>query len=194
MNEQQLYHKIYVEKEKLDHLISNYWSSYSNIDTWYFWVNVASVLIPFILLYIAVDKKRLFEICFFGYTVHMIWANVDTMLSQHNYLVHPHTLTYLLPFGITITAVVFPVTFMLLYQYCTNRDKNFYIYTIIASLIFSYRAGGLSDVVGLLNIHKGMNFFYLFLIDVAIVYISFWMTKLFSKFMNMNGRTQEGNH
>ncbi len=64
MRENQLYEEIYKQKEQLSHLISNYWNSYSGIDTWFFWFNIASVLVPLIILYFKIDKSRLFEICF----------------------------------------------------------------------------------------------------------------------------------
>ncbi len=166
-------------------MISNYWNSYSSIDTWFFWFNVASVVVPLLVLYYKIDKSRLFEICFFGYSVHVLWSNVDSILSKNNYLVHPHTLSYLFPVGITVTAVIFPVTFMLIYQYCKNKVKNFYLYSIIGSIVFAYGFGGLSDVVDLLKMHKGMNLTYLFLIDIAVVFTALWMTKLFQKFKDM---------
>ncbi|WP_158736334.1 hypothetical protein [Alteribacillus sp. YIM 98480] len=182
MGQEQLYNQIIEQKEKLNQLINEYWTSYSSFDTWYFWFNMVTVIIPLVILYFYIDKKKLFEICFFGYTAHMLWANVDNILSENNILVHPHTLTHLLPFGVTVTAVLFPVTFMLLYQHCTNRDKNFYMYAAVASLLFAYGFGGISYAVELLKMHKGMNFTYLFFIDIAVVFVSYWVTKLFCKF------------
>ncbi|UOR13651.1 hypothetical protein [Halobacillus amylolyticus] len=185
MSETKLYHKIYEQKEQLSSLITEHWNLYSGIDTWYFWFNIASVLIPLLVLYFKIDKTRLFEICFFGYTTHILWSYADSALNQSNYLVHPHSLTHLFPVGVNVTAVLFPVTFMLLYQYCMNREKNFYIHAIILSLIFAYGFGGLSDAVNLLKMHKNMNLTYLFLIDIAVVFIALWMTKLFRKFKGM---------
>lgn len=80
-----------------------------------------------------------------------------------------------------------PVAFMLLYQFCTNREKNFYIYTIILSLIFAYVFGSLSVATELLKMSKGMNLTYLFLIDLAVVFLALWATKLFCK-MKVSGK------
>ncbi|OZU88162.1 hypothetical protein CIL03_13645 [Virgibacillus indicus] len=104
MNESELYNQIYQQKEQLGSLISEYWNLYSGMDTWYFWFNVASVLIPLVILYFAIDRQRIFEISFFGFAVHVLWANIDSILSSNNYLVHAHTLTHLIPSGITMTA------------------------------------------------------------------------------------------
>ncbi|CDQ21274.1 hypothetical protein SAMN05192559_11240 [Halobacillus karajensis] len=184
MDQSQLYIKIYETKERLSKLTDEYWSLYSGLETWYFWFNIASVLISFIILYLKIDKNRLFEISFFGYTAHILWSNVDSVLSHNNYLIHPHPISSLTPTGITVTAVLFPVTFMLVYQYCTNKEKNFYVYTIIVSLIFGYGFGGLSSFLELLKMHKGMTLTYLVFIDIAVAFLSLWMTRLFLMFKN----------
>ncbi|GAB3042805.1 hypothetical protein [Virgibacillus ainsalahensis] len=184
MNEHQLYQEIFKVREQLSNLYSEYWSLYSGMDTWYFWVNIASVLLPLIFLYFVIDRKRLFEISFFGFTIHILWMNVDTILAEQNFLIHPHTLTPLTTSGITVTAVLLPVTFMLLYQHCTNKGKNFYFYAVIASVIFAFGLGGLSSIFGLLEFHKGMNLTYLLFIDVGIAFLSLWFTKLFLKIKN----------
>ena len=181
MKEQQLYEKIYEQREQLNNLIGEYWRNYTGYDTWYFWFNLAALLIPLIILYFKIDKKRIFEISFFGYTAHILWSNIDTILSTNNYLVHTHSLSYLLPAGITMTAVIIPVLFMFIYQYCTNNGKNFYFYIIIISLLLGLGFGSISQKLELFKMHKGMNLFYLVLIDIAVAYISYWFTKLFLK-------------
>ncbi|UJL47276.1 hypothetical protein KFZ58_05025 [Virgibacillus sp. NKC19-16] len=181
MSEAQMYQRIYELREQLSDAYSNYWNLYSDMSTWFFWFNLASVVIPFIILYFAIDRERLFEISFYGYTVHVLWSNVDNFLTAQNYLSHPHTLTGFIPAGVTVTAVVLPVTFMLLYQYCTNKGKNFYLYAIVASFIFGCGFGGISMIVDLLRMHNGMNLFYLFLIDIVVAFLALWMTRLFFK-------------
>lgn len=181
MNEAQLYQKLYELREQLTNLRTEYWHLYSDMSTWYFWFNLASVVIPFIILYFVIDRKRIFEIAFFGYTAHLLWANLDTFLAMRNYFTYPHTITDLIPLGVNVTAVVFPITFMLLYQYCTNKNKNFYLYAIVVAFIFAYGFGGFAMTSGLARMHNGMNLLYLFLIDTAIAFLALWMTRLFLK-------------
>ncbi|WP_062046620.1 hypothetical protein [Bacillus sp. JCM 19034] len=181
MDKEHLYEDILKTKEELVTLTTEFWTRYAGFDTWYFWVNVATITLPLIILYILIEKKRLFEICFFGYTTHVLWANIDNIMSMNNLIIHPHSLTHMLPVGITVTTVLFPVTFMLLYQFCTDYKRNMYIYTIIASFIFAYGFGGLSLILDLLRLENGMNLFYLFLINIVITLISYWFTKFFLK-------------
>jgi hypothetical protein len=73
--------------------------------TWQFWVVIALLVVPLILLYYTIDRKRIFGIFFFGY----------------------------------------------------------------------------KEYLGLLEFRKGMNQFYIFLIDVAIAYLAYWLTKIVLK-------------
>lgn len=179
MNEQELYNKIREQKEQLAQLEQEHWQLFSSIDTWYFWVNLGTIVIPLVILYFVIDRTRLFEIAFFGYSTHLLWLITDTVLSANNYLNHPHTFFYFLPEGVTVTTVLFPVVFMLVYQYCTNNKKNFYLYAIVASVIFAFGLGSISDSIDLFRMHKGMNLFYLTLIDIAIAFIAYWATNIF---------------
>ncbi|MBP1970645.1 hypothetical protein J2Z83_002781 [Virgibacillus natechei] len=186
MNKRQLYNEIYERREQLDSLYTEFWNSYSGLDTWYFWFLITCIVLPLVFLYFVIDRNRLFEIAFYGYTAHILWLMIDTILTAQNYFVHPHSISHLTPTGISVTAVLFPVTFMLLYQYCTNKGKNFYLYAVMTSIVFAFGYGGISNVVGLLEMHKGMNLAYLFLIDIAIAFIALWATKVFLKIKKTN--------
>jgi hypothetical protein len=188
VNEQKHYDKIFNKKEELSELVTEYWLKFSDMGTWYFWFNIATLLTPLIILYFCIDKKRIFEVSFFGYTVHVLWTYTDIALSKENYLVHPHTLFLFLPIGFTVTVSLIPVAYMLLYQYCTNKGKNFYLYAIALSLVFGYGFGALSESLELLKMHKGMKLTYLVIIDIAAAFTAYWLTKLFIKLSKMNKR------
>ncbi|MEN1968596.1 hypothetical protein WMZ97_11045 [Lentibacillus sp. N15] len=179
MNQEQLYHKIAEYKSETQQLVSQFWHEYSSIDTWYFWFNILSAIIPLVILYFAIDKKRIFEICFYGYTIHVGWANVDSILSTHNLLVHPHSLTYFIPTGLNMTAVVLPILFMLLYQYSTNRNKNVYLWSLIGCALGAFVFAPIMSACNLLKLDNGMNFVYVFLIDIAVSFFAYWLTLLF---------------
>jgi hypothetical protein len=189
VNEKEILQTIYDLKEKLSDLRVEHWLKYSNWETWYFWFNIMSIIVPLVILYFKLERKRLFEICFFGFIVHVTWSNIDSILSSNNYLIHPHGFTHFFPMGITVTAVVLPVFFMLLYQYCTNKgEKYFYLYTIILSAFFAYGFGYWSKEVELLKMYKGMKLTYLFLIDILVAYIAYWVTKLFIVIKNQTSK------
>ncbi len=184
MTYREYWEQIYEKHEELNSIISSYWNNYSHMGTWQFWVVIFLLLFPLFLLYFTVDRKRLFELFFFGYTAHMLWAYIDIMLESYGYFVHPYFLVPALPLALNMTASALPVGFLLVYQYCTNNQKNFYLYTLILSAVFAFGFGSIEAHFGLVIFDKGMNQFYLFLIDIVIAFTSFWFTKFISRIVN----------
>jgi hypothetical protein len=178
MEYEEYWEQIKDKSEELNSIISSYWSTYSNMGTWQFWMVVSFLVLPLILLYFTVDRKRMFELFFFGYTVHMLWTYIDLALERYGYFIHTYFLTPVFPMALSMTASALPVGFLLIYQYCTNKKKNFYLYTLLLSAVFAFGFASLEYRLGLSEFNKGMNQTYLFLIDVGIALISFWFTKL----------------
>ncbi len=174
--------KIYEQNGILHALYSSYWDKYSNFTTWQFWLILLSLILPLIILFFAVDRRRLFEILFFGYTVHLLWAYIDLALSRGDFLTHTHFLSPMLPNAFNITGSFLPVGFMLVYQYATNHKKNFYILTLLLSAVYTFIFANIEKAIGLVVFHRGVNAFHLFLLDLVIVYIAYWFTRLLLKF------------
>ncbi len=177
MDYSEYWEQMFAKGEELNALIHSYWNDYSGFGTWQFWSVVALVVMPLIILCFTVDKKRIFELFFFGYTVHLLWTYIDIAIERYGYFVHTHFLTPIYPFASNMTASVLPVSFLLLYQYCTSRNKNFYLYTLLLSAIFAFGLTTIEESLGLLEFRKGMNRFIIFLIDLGVVYFAFWFTK-----------------
>jgi len=178
MNYNEYWNKIYEEKNELNSIYNSYWNEYSNLGTWQFWMVISLLVIPLIILYFKVDRKRIFELFFFGYTIHMLWTYIDIALGRNAYLIHKYFLTPLLPNATNITASVLPVGFLLIYQFCANNKKNFYLYSLILSALFAFVFASIEEYLGFVEFRKGMNQFFLFLLDIGIVYTSYWFTKL----------------
>ncbi|PKG23734.1 hypothetical protein [Niallia nealsonii] len=178
MTRNEFWNEIYKNNDQLNSLYSSYWNQYTGIGAWQFWVVLASLVVPVALLYFLVDRRRIFELFFFGYTVHVLWSYTDIALGRSGYAVHKYFLLPILPNAMNITASVLPVGFLLLYQYCTNRNKNFYLYSVLLSVAFAFVFAQLEEFIGLLTLRKGMTHFYLVLIDIGIAYIAYWFTKL----------------
>ncbi|MDQ0897488.1 hypothetical protein [Paenibacillus sp. V4I7] len=186
MDFKQYWNQIHEKQEEVNSLISSYWSSFSNMWHWQFWVVTFLLIVPLLLLFFTVDRKRIFEIFFFGYTVHMLWTYIDIALSRNGYFTHKYFLTPLLPNALNMTASVLPVGFLLLYQYCTNKNKNFYLYTILLSAVFAFGFATIEKYIGFVEFRIGTTQFHLFIIDVGIAYIACWVTKLLLKVRGKN--------
>lgn len=182
MNYKEYWDKINEINGQLHSLYSSYWDKYSDFATWQFWIILLSLLVPLIILYFMVDRRRLFEILFFGYTVHLLWAYIDLALSRTNFLTHTHFLTPVLPNALNITGSFLPVGFMLVYQYATNRKKNFYILTVLLSAVYTFICANIEKSMGLVTFHGGINVIHLFLLDLFIVFVAYWFTRLLLKF------------
>jgi len=177
------------KNNELNSLYSAYWEQYSGFTAWQFWVTFALFVLPLIFVYFKIDKRRLFEIFFFGFSVHMLWAYTDLALGRNGYLNHQYFMTPALPVAANITASLLPVGYLLIYQYCTNRHKNFYLYGFLLSVIFAIGFGSLEKWFGFTEFNKGMNQFYLLLIDIVIFILSYWFTNLM--FVIKKSREQE---
>ncbi|AXF55742.1 hypothetical protein [Salicibibacter kimchii] len=184
MDRQELWEQINNKSDDLHTLVASYWEQYSHIITWQFWVVASMLILPLILLYFTVDRKRIFEVFFYGYTVHILWSYTSIVLARLGLLVHPYFIIPMLPYGLGMTASAIPVGFLLLYQYCANQNKNFYLSAIILSAFFGFGSVSIESYLGLTELNQGMNLFYIFLINLVIAYIAFWFTKLVWKIKN----------
>ncbi|MFC4321346.1 hypothetical protein [Litchfieldia salsa] len=186
MDRRQYWEKIYDKQDELNSLITSYWNKFSSVGDWQFWLAVSMLIVPLIFLYFFLDRRRLFEILFFGYTIHILWSYFIIAMGTKGYFVHYYFLTPLLPHGINVSASMLPVGFLLLYQYCTNRNKNFFLYTLLLSAVFAFGFATVEKSMGFVEFRKGTHQFHLFLIDVVIVFISYWMTKILKKVQKTN--------
>lgn len=177
--------EIYVKTEEFNELVSSYWNAYSNMGTWQFWVTLLLFVLPLVLLFYKVDRGRIFEVLFFGYTVHILWTYASLILERNNFMIHPYFLSPALPYSLNMTVSILPVSFLLLYQYTTKHNKNFYLYSILLSAVFAFGFTTIEKWMGFLELYKGANSFHIFLVDLAVVFISYWFT-LFIKRLKDN--------
>ncbi len=175
------WNKVFQINDELRRLMNTYWENYSSFGDWQFWLVLAVMLVPLVLVYFVVDRKRIFEIFFFGYTVHIVWTYIDIGLAKYNLFIHTYFLTPLFPAALSMTASALPVGYLLVYQYCTNHKKNFYLYALLLSAVFAFGFATIEEYLGLVEMRKGMNQFHIFLLDLAVVYPTYWFTKLIKK-------------
>lgn len=181
MQHQELLNQIYDKKNELNSLRSEYWHQFSDFGSWQFWFLIATLILPLVLLYFTVDRKRIFEVLFYGYTVHILWTYSDEVIERYNLFVHTYFLTPAFPFAFNITTSFLPVGYLLVYQYCINHNKNFYLYTLILDAFFTFVFGTIEHLLKMSEFNNGMNPFYIFLIGLLVTYVSYWFTKFIKK-------------
>lgn len=176
MSYQEYWGQMYEQNERMNSMTTSYWNQYSAMDSWQFWVVAALLVLPLVLLYFKVDRSKILLLFFFGYTVHILWTYIDIVLERYNFFVHTYFIAPIFPHALNMTASVLPAVFLLLYQYCLNHNKNFFLYTIILSALFSFILVPLEMYLGLVKLGKGMQLYHVFVIDVAIAYAAYLLT------------------
>lgn len=154
----------------------NYWTEHV-FNTWQWWFNIAALLLPVILWWKLVDKKKLMEIIVYGFMVSAFAIYFDTIgetsvLWEYPYLIIP--LDYIL---IDVDYAIMPVLYMLAYQYFPTW-KGYTAANIVLSASYAFLAEPLFVKLGLYEMH-GWKFIYSFPIYVVIAILCKWLTLYF---------------
>lgn len=157
---------------------SVYWKTYSNIDTWQFWVMLAFFIVPLITLVFMIDRKKAFRIGFYGLVIHVFAFYSDLYGTTQKLWEYPYTLTPLSQSSFGLDASLIPITYMLLYQWTVNHRKNYYLYIVLLAIVFAFVFKPFLSFIGLFHLEKA-SYGYLFLFYIAGGFISKWITDLF---------------
>jgi hypothetical protein len=180
------------QRKFLDHLVTtgeeltkswiDYWLAYSSVDTWQFWLNITLFIVPLIILYLFIDRKKAFHIGFFGFNVHVWFTYIDTFGVRLGLWSYPYQSMPLLSSNFGLDVSFIPVLLMLIFQYTLNHDKNFYLYAFAASLILTYTIKPIFVAIDLLQLHKGIGYIHLVIALIPVILLSKWITNLFLYF------------
>jgi hypothetical protein len=156
-----------------------YWQDYSNIHSWQFWVVAAILIIPLVILILFIDRTKIFQLGFYGYSIHIFFAMIDAFGVLKGLWIYPYKLIPVLPASLSLDSSFVPVAYILLYQYTLNKEKNYYIWALLQCLAFAFFIKPLMVGMGLFRFGGKENFFLLFCGYVAVALISKWITDFF---------------
>jgi hypothetical protein len=125
-----------------------------------------------------VDKNKIFLIGFFGYSIHVIFAYVDAFGKHTGLWNYPFPIIPELP-GLALDSSLVPVTFMLVYQWTLNNKKNYYVYSIITAIIFSFIFKPLLVAIGLFKMYGNINYLHLFIGYLLVLLTAKFITYVF---------------
>lgn len=156
----------------------NYWVN-DVFNTWQWWLNIATLILPIIIWWKLVNKKNLKDLIIYGFFASGFAVLFDVVgetlvLWEYPYLVIP--MDYIL---IDTDYSVLPVVYMLAYQYFP-KWKGFILSNVLISAIFSFLAEPLLVWLGLYELH-GWKYIYSFPIYVAIAIVCKWITEFIIK-------------
>jgi hypothetical protein len=141
----------------------NYWLHYSSLNDWHFWVVLSLLIIPLILLFIFIDRSKSLLIGFYGYNVHVCFTYIDALGANNAYWFYPYKVFPILPANFTLDVSLIPVSYIFIYQWTLNHQKNYYIYLFGISVLFAFVLKPVMEALRLFQIERGANFFHLFL-------------------------------
>ena len=173
-------------QENLTNKWDHYWSTYSNIDTWQFWINFLLFIVPLIILYFKIDKKKAFHLGFYGYSIHMLSTYIDGYATRHGLWEYPYKLTSILPINFGLDTSLIPIVYIFVYQWTLNHKKNYYIYAILTSVFFAFIFKPILVLHNLIRLSNGSNYFHLFLFYFSGSLIAKWITNVFFHFEKKN--------
>jgi hypothetical protein len=160
----------------------DYWFTYSSFDTWQFWLNVLMLIIPLIILYFSIDRRRAFHLGFYGYSVHILSLYIDGFALRYGFWEYPYKAIPFLPISFGLDTSLIPVTYILVYQWTLNHKKNYYLYLLITAFLFSFVFKPILVSLDLIRLTNGTNYFHLFLAYITGALLSKWITNLFHHF------------
>ncbi|MGP4063433.1 CBO0543 family protein [Oceanobacillus sp. M65] len=184
MNDEQQQLLTDLEKDHTDITkgFTDYWRNHSSFDTWQFWLHVMFLLVPLVILYFKIDRKKALLIGFFGFNVHVWFTYIDTFGAKLGFWSYPFQLMPTITVSLGLDVSFIPVIFMLLYQWVINHDKNYYVYFAGLCLFISFILKPLLSMFDLFILDNGANYLHILIGYLVVMCLSKWITNLFVYF------------
>lgn len=151
------------------------------------WILIAMLIVPWLIWKKLVDRSKLYELVVYGLFVTLIVTLFDVMGFELMLWEYPVQLAPLLPRALAYDIGLFPVIYMLIYQYF-NQWKSFVIVTIIMAVLFAYGGEPIAEWIGLYKpIH--WHHWYSMIIYILIGLFFRWLTKKIMKISGVDGES-----
>ncbi|MDO6654617.1 CBO0543 family protein [Anaerobacillus sp. 1_MG-2023] len=187
MDRQQQFDQIVLLRRELEEKANHYWQSYSDYTTWQFWLILAFIFVPLIILYFRIDRRNIFLLGFFGYSVHVIAAYVDALGVRKSWWDYPYIAIPQLPASISIDGALVPVYFILLYQWCLSHKKNYWLYGTLSAVGFTFIFKPILIWLDLFELYT--NWYVLLAAYLFVIYVAKVITDIFIKMSKQSRET-----
>lgn len=174
--------------EQFDHIVrmgkegqkalNKHWLDFELYTSFEYWLMASLLIGPLIYLFFKIDKHKIFFFGFYGYSIHVIFGYIDLFSKNSGYLNYPFPVIPMLP-GLTLDSSFVPVTFMLVYQWTINREKNYYLYMIITSAVMAFIFKPVLVGIGLMRLYGNTNYIYLFAGYLIVITIAKFIMSVF---------------
>lgn len=166
-----------MRKESTEALM-DYWKDYSIYTSLEFWMLIALLLAPLIVLIWKIDRNKIFLIGFFGYSIHMTSLYSNILAVNLGWWHYPIQLIPAIP-SFALDSSLVPVTYMLAYQWTINKKKNYYITMLVISSFFAFIFEPLLVKLGLFKVYGSITHFHSLIVYVVIALFAKLITNVF---------------
>ncbi|WP_335868965.1 CBO0543 family protein [Bacillus sp. 2205SS5-2] len=161
MNQLVRFEQLVEKTVKLNTEIQQYLYQYSSFDVWEYWVNLLMLLLPIVLLYFLLDRKRIFEIGFYGFAIHALSIYVDIYGVKEGLWGYPFQISSRVASNFALDSAMIPVIFMLIYQYTYHKFRVYFLTCILGVFFFSFLLKPTLRFFDLFWMSDDMNYFKL---------------------------------
>jgi hypothetical protein len=155
-------------KQQLRGLFIEHWLT-KEVFTWVWWIGIATLVIPFIIWLIVVDKKRMLEICVFGLIVNVSSIFLDVVGSEFVLWEYPVHILPQLPLLFPVDLVILPVVYMIVYQ----KYSKWWPYLITSAIAAAVLAFCFEPLAVLAGQYKLIIWKYYFSFPIYIMVAAF---------------------
>lgn len=178
--QQQLLNQIIEAQQKLTALHTEYCIKHE-LFQFQWWLLLAALVIPLIIWWILVDKTRFFQIAFLGCLAALVALEFDILGYEFGLWQYPHKLNYFGPRLGPVDVSVFPVTYMLIYQYFPNW-KSYLVAAVVIALAFTFIAEPLLVYLGIYQLISWEYWYSLPIYFVIFILLKWFVDALALKF------------
>ncbi|MEN6459979.1 MAG: CBO0543 family protein [Syntrophomonas sp.] len=108
-----------------------------DLHKWTWWLNLAVTVIPIIILWKVLDRRRFLEIIVFGMLMAMLATFLDALGITYSLWNYPDRFVPVSPRLIPIDFVALPFLYMLVYQRFTSW-KSYMAANLVLAAVFSF--------------------------------------------------------
>ncbi|MBD2870089.1 CBO0543 family protein [Paenibacillus arenilitoris] len=120
-------------REHLHELGMIQWKT-ENVFTWQWWLLVSLTILPLIIWWNLLDKKRAYEIAFYGCMINIMALVLDNIGTEWLWWGYPVKLLPSTPPLFTADSILVPIFLMLVYQRYSQSWKAFFVANFVTAL------------------------------------------------------------
>lgn len=163
------YQEVIEARRELQRLSLEHWLQ-DDLHKWTWWLNVVLTILPWIIWWKLVDRKRVFEILAYGLLLAMTSTLMDECGTQAVLWGYPDVMFPFIPRLFPVDYVLIPVIYMLVYQYFSGW-KSFIIASIIVAAVFAFIAEPAMECLGL---YQQYTWKHIYSFPIYFVLAVFW--------------------